>query len=155
MRCSVVRPHEVLSSSTNGPTALTTTRAVVVTSSPESVSRSRQTQRSPTRSARDQLDVVGDGGAGLDRRAHEGEDEAGVVVDEVAVLVLHAAAGGARVDDRLDLLELLGVEDARGLGAEQADAPVGRRPQRREPRRGTGAVRSRVARKEISLMLSG
>ena len=93
---------------------------------------------------RDQLDVVRDGGAGLDGRAHEREDEAGVVVDEVAVLVLHGAAGGARVDDRLDLLEVLGVEHARRLGAEQADAPVGRRPERREPRPvGRGAVERR------------
>ncbi len=83
---------------------------------------------------RDELDVVRDGRAGLDRRTHEGEDEAGVVVDEVAVLVLHRPARGARVDDRLDLLEVLGVEDARRLGAEQPDAPVRRRAERREPR---------------------
>ena len=93
---------------------------------------------------RDQLDVVGDGGAGLDRRAHEGEDEARVVVDEVAVLVLHGPARGARVDDRLDLLEVLGVEHAWRLGAEQPDAPVRRRAERREPRPvGRGAVERR------------
>ena len=82
---------------------------------------------------RDQLDVVGRGGTGLDGGTDEGEDEARVVVDEVGVLVLHGAARGAGVDDRLDLLELLGVEDARAAGAEQPDPPVGRGSQRREP----------------------
>ena len=82
----------------------------------------------------DQLDVVRHGRTGLDGRAHEGEDEPGVVVDEVGVLVLHPTAGRARVDDRLGLLHLLGVEHLRGLGAEQADAPVGGRPERGEPR---------------------
>ena len=135
-------PTSALRSSTNGPAALTTTRADVVSSSPVSVSRRRHTQRSPTRSARDQLDVVGGRGAGLDRGADEREDEAGVVVDEVGVLVLRCRRAAVLVSmTGSSAFSSLGVEHARAARAEQADGPVGAWHRGRR----TTAGRARVA----------
>ena len=88
----------------------------------------------------DQVDVVGHRRPGLDRRADEPEDEAGVVVAQVGVPVLDAAPDAVRIDDRFGLFDRLGAVQLGWPGAELADAPVGGGAEGSEPWRVGRAV---------------
>ncbi len=83
---------------------------------------------------RHQLHVVRRGGAGLDRRPHEREHEARVVVDQDAVVVLDAAAHVRGVDHRLLVFDLRPIEQAGPPRAELADQPVAEGAEAGEPR---------------------
>ena len=84
---------------------------------------------------RHEFDVVGHARAGLDGRADEREHEAGVVVDQVRVVVLDRATDVVGLDDRLGRFDLVGRVDLRSFGTELPDPPIRRRAETGEPRR--------------------
>ena len=149
-------PHCWLSSSTNGPAALTIARAEVVNCSPLSTSRSSRHPAVADAVGADQFDVVGGCGAGLDRRAHEREHEPGVVVDEVGVLVLDPADGGWWCRSPVPRALIRSASNSRGGRVpNNPDRPVGGGAEAGEPRSRTATMWSSVARKRDLLDVVG